>query len=59
MRAYVISLLQTLSKDGLAVGDAEIIEWANEKVSNNTWSKSKNFATATHYTNRVFTVEKR
>lgn len=38
MRAYIISLLQKLSKDGLAVGDAEIIEWANDKVSRTVFS---------------------
>jgi hypothetical protein len=32
MRAYVISLLQKLAGDGTAIGDKEILAWANDKV---------------------------
>lgn len=33
MRAYVISLLQKLAGEGNQIGDKEIIDWANEKVT--------------------------
>ena len=32
MQAYVISLLQKLGTCGVAVGDADIVRWANSKV---------------------------
>ena len=34
MRAYTLSLLAKLSSDGKPVTEAQIIEWANNKVKN-------------------------